>query len=83
MDLLMKDQARKAFYAWREECQAIQDEMDKLLHAAFPQSEVEQAQRRKRFEELIRRREAAARQILPRRKMDMFDKDDEGFKAVG
>ena len=72
-----------AFHHWRQECQAIQDEMDQLLRSGCPESELEQAQRRKRFGELIQRREAAARQILPPRKRGIFDKDDENFKAAG
>ena len=71
-----------AFRQWRQECQVIQEEMDQLLRAGCPESELEQAQRRKRFEELIQRREVVARQILPPRKPSILDRDDDGFKTA-
>jgi hypothetical protein len=82
MGLYMTPNIQDAFHQWRRECQAIQEEMDGLVRAVLL-SDAEQAQRRKRFEELIQRREAAARQILPPKKPGIFDKDDNGFKAVG
>jgi hypothetical protein len=80
---MMEGNTQEAFQEWRRVCQAIQEEMDQLLCAGCPESELEQTQRRKRFEELIRRREVAARDILPPRQLGITDKDDDGFKAAG
>jgi predicted MarR family transcription regulator len=79
--MIMAKNIQDAFQHWRQECQAIQEEMDSLLRAVLL-SDIEQAQRRKRFAELIQRREAAARQILPPRKPSNFDQADEGFKTA-
>jgi hypothetical protein len=78
----MATNIQEAFQEWRRECAAIQEEMDSLLKAGCPKSDLEQAQRRKRFEELIRRREAAARGILPPRRLDVLDRSGEGIKAA-
>jgi predicted MarR family transcription regulator len=78
----MTENIQDAFHHWQRECQAIQEEMDRLVRAVLA-SDIDQVQRRKRFAELIQRREAAAREILPPTKPSIFGKHDDGFKAVG
>ena len=78
----MAANTQDAFRQWRRECQLIQEEMDQLLRAGCPESELEQQQRRNRFQELIQRREAAARLILPPKKPSNLDQDDGAFKTA-
>jgi len=64
----MSDQQQNAFAEWRQECAAIEREMDRLISAGRPSSEDERQVRKLQFASLIERREAAARKLMPPRK---------------
>jgi hypothetical protein len=53
-----------AFQEWRQECEAVQREMDRLIAAGRPQSPEERQVRQLQFTALIERRDAAARNLL-------------------
>jgi hypothetical protein len=53
-----------AFQQWRQECEAVQREMDRLIAAGRPQSPEERQVRQLQFTALIERRDAAARTLL-------------------
>ena len=53
-----------AFQEWRQECEAVQKEMDRLIAAGRPQSAGERQVRQLQFTALIERRDAAARNLL-------------------
>ena len=53
-----------AFQEWRQECEAVQKEMDRLITAGRPQSAEERLVRQLQFTALIERRDAAARNLL-------------------
>jgi hypothetical protein len=53
-----------AFQEWRQECEAVQKEMDRLITAGRPQSADERLVRQLQFTALIERRDAAARNLL-------------------
>jgi hypothetical protein len=53
-----------AFQEWRQECEAVQKEMDRLIAAGRPQSAEERQVRQLQFTALIERRDAAARNLL-------------------
>jgi hypothetical protein len=55
-----------AFQEWRRECEAVQEEMDRLIKAGRPQSPAERQVRQLQFAALIERRDAAARLLLGR-----------------
>jgi hypothetical protein len=61
----MSDSLQAAFKEWLLACAAVQKEMDQLITAGIPSSDHERQQRQRRFFELIEKREAAARNILP------------------
>jgi hypothetical protein len=52
------------FEVWRRECEAVHNEMDRLLLAGRPQSPEERQVRQLQFTALIERRDAAARNLL-------------------
>ena len=52
------------FEAWKQECEAVHNEMDRLLLAGRPQSPEERQVRQLQFTALIERRDAAARNLL-------------------
>ena len=52
------------FETWRRECEAVHNEMDRLLLAGRPQSPEERQVRQLQFTALIERRDAAARNLL-------------------
>jgi len=52
------------FQQWRQECEAVQKEMDRLIAAGRPQSPEERQVRQLQFTALIERRDAAARTLL-------------------
>ena len=54
----------KAFKDWRQECEAVQKEMDRLITAGRPRSPEERQVRQLQFTALIERRDAAARNLL-------------------
>jgi hypothetical protein len=65
----MSDSLRATFKEWRLACEAVQKEMDQLITAGIPSSDQERQQRQCRVFELIEKREAAARKILPANEM--------------
>ena len=56
--------ATTAFQEWRQECEAVQKEMDRLITAGRPQTAEERQVRQLQFTALIERRDAAARTLL-------------------
>ena len=52
------------FEAWKRECEAVHNEMDRLLLAGRLQSPEERQVRQLQFTALIERRDAAARNLL-------------------
>ena len=54
----------KSFQAWRHECDAIEQEMDRLIRTPVPPSTEERQVRRIQFAALVERREAAARKLI-------------------
>jgi hypothetical protein len=54
----------KSFQAWRQECDAIEQEMDRLIRTPVPPSAEERQVRRIQFAALVERREAAARKLI-------------------
>jgi hypothetical protein len=56
--------ATTAFQEWRQECEAVQKEMDRLITAGRPQTAEERQVRQLQFTALIERRDAAARNLL-------------------
>jgi hypothetical protein len=56
--------ASNMFQDWRQECEAVQKEMDRLIVAGRPHSAEERLVRQLQFTALIERRDAAARQLL-------------------
>jgi proline racemase len=55
---------QNAFREWRKECEAVQNEMDRLIKSGRPQSPEERQVRQLQFTALIERRDAAARNLL-------------------
>jgi hypothetical protein len=55
-----------AFQDWKRECEIIEQEMNRLLAEGIPKSEADRQVRKIQFRSLIERREAAARNLLPR-----------------
>jgi hypothetical protein len=53
-----------AFQEWRQECETVQREMDRLITAGRPSSAEERLVRQLQFTALIERRDAAARNLL-------------------
>jgi hypothetical protein len=76
-------EVQSVFQEWRQECVVIQEEMGRLLRTECPSSDHERMQRRRRFQELMERREAAARKILPPKRMFPLAKTEHapGFDA--
>jgi hypothetical protein len=56
--------ATTAFQEWRQECEAVQKEMDRLITDGRPQTAEERQVRQLQFTALIERRDAAARNLL-------------------
>jgi hypothetical protein len=52
------------FQDWRQECEAVQKEMDRLIMAGRPQTAEERQVRQLQFTALIERRDAAARHLI-------------------
>ena len=50
--------------SWRQECDAIEQEMDRLVRSPVPASDEERQVRRGRFAALVQRREDAARKLI-------------------
>ena len=55
---------RTPFQEWRRECEAVQQEMDRLIAAGRPHSPGERQVRQLQFAAFIERRDAAARNLL-------------------
>jgi len=53
------------FRDWKSECEAVEEEMDRLITAGRPASGDQRQVRKIQFEALIERRETAARKLLP------------------
>jgi hypothetical protein len=54
----------EVFRSWRQECEAIEQEMDRLIRGPVPASVEERQVRRIQFAALVERREDAARKLI-------------------
>src|SRR5262249_16793394 len=54
----------EALMGWRQECDAIEQEMDRLIKGPVPASAEERQIRRVQFAALVERREDAARKLI-------------------
>ena len=54
----------EVFRGWRRECDAIEQEMDRLIRGPVPTSDEERQVRRIQFAALVERREDAARKLI-------------------
>ncbi len=61
----LRETLQRDFEAWRLEREVVEKEMTRLITAVSAGSKEDREIRRTQFQALIRRREAAARKILP------------------
>jgi hypothetical protein len=55
-----------SFLVWRRRCEEIEQEMNRLLTQGIPKTEADRQVRDVLFRSLIEKREAAARDLLPK-----------------